>query len=156
MRKRKGVTQQEVADVVGKSQRTISRWEREGIPDEYVEPYARALDVDPDELREEGEGDEERYVETEEGTGTWRNHVALDDSLSDPVKVALLALPIWWDDWLEACVVGRSNLHEEIGIAADRLDEVVETLAETEYVERVGAEDVEWVFRLREVEGTDE
>lgn len=136
---------------------TYSRWEREGaVPEEHIDEVAELYGLDPDELRDEADDDPAGFVETEQGTADWRNRVALDQSLSDPVKLALLALPIWWDEWARACVVGRSNLHDEIGIPADQLDEVIETLAETDYVERVGAEDVEWVFRLREVGADDD
>lgn len=47
-RKRKGLTQAEVGQAIGRDQSTVSKWETgEGVPDRGIAPqYARLLGVD--------------------------------------------------------------------------------------------------------------
>jgi transcriptional regulator with XRE-family HTH domain len=146
LRKRKGVTQAEIADHCEVSPPSVSKWENQGIPPARISELAEFLDVPEEELRGEAEGAGEAYVESGDDIPDWRNTVAMDD-LPDMPKLVLLTVPAFWDEWMQACPVTRENLLEEVGLPVEEIDEAVEGALATDYLERIS--DVEWVFRLR-------
>lgn len=85
-RKELGLTQQELADMIGLSRGRIAQWEGgDAIPDDWVKDLARELKVTPDALRENT-----RVVRKDSELEEWLQLLFHDHETSDVIRPTLV------------------------------------------------------------------
>lgn len=150
IRKSKGLRQQDLADEIGEagvSQVSVSRWEREGIPEYIVDQVAEVLDVSVDDLNPDDQGSEadQEYVTSGEDVRPWRN--AVSRAQMDPdLQVLLMALPLFIDEKTGIVTLKLDDFAQEVPVGRTLIGERWGDVIDSPFVERIGH--LEWVLRL--------
>jgi transcriptional regulator with XRE-family HTH domain len=156
LRTARGLTQQELADQVGVSRVTVSRWETGAfnVSPSRMEKLADALEVEiaavekaaskQDDRAQSGSG----VVASSDDISRWRDRVVRDPKLHDTTRAILMSLPMFIDDVSWVVVLNSVEEYvEETNRDLETAEEFVPRALETEYVERV--RNSETTFRLR-------
>lgn len=158
IRKEKGLTVEQLGDMVGVSHATISRYERGArTPSgQNLQKIAQALGVSVYDLREieraiseetPGRPELAGYVSKSGDIQKWNFEVLESSDIGDIARLMLIHLPKFLDrtSWVVATTI------DEFADKTGRSKELVEAhwseLASSPHVERVGRN--EWTFRLR-------
>lgn len=153
LRKRRGLSQQELADVLGVSRGTISRWENAKYsPDvSRLDDLADALDTDVQTLRKAMEVEDKEpprhYVESEDDVSDWRDVVVVDRDIDDFTRVVLMSLPVFMDRKSWVVTVTVDEYIERTGRSREMVEEHLPKAMASQYVERIGK--VEYTARLK-------
>lgn len=157
VRKRRGVSQSELADRLDVYQATISKWERgdRDVSEDRLQDVADALGVDTEEIKgiakelyaEAGQEAEPEYVSEEKEISRWRDRVISDPSLDEWTQVLLMGLPVFLDRKSWVAPITQEQYVRETGRSKEMVQSSWDEMLKTPYVERIGEN--EWTLRLR-------
>lgn len=144
------MTQTELADAVGKSQRTISRWEQNGVPEEHVESVAEALGVEPQALREHRQTKRPKYVRSDEDASAWRDAVV--DQVDDfELRALLMSMTSQKAELLDRrfWVVAASleEVADAVNSDVEKVEELWTDIVDSKFVERLS--NAKWCLALK-------
>lgn len=142
-RKKAGLNQSEVADLVGVDQSIVSRWERGliPIPERQLERLAELYGTNIDEMRDWVYAPEQ----TVKAPQTWLDHV-IDSEQSPYAQLVLLVIMAFRDTKLGVSSFSTEDLWSRARIPEEARDEVWAEVLASGFVRRVGS--AEWVFEL--------
>ncbi|MBR1765347.1 MAG: helix-turn-helix transcriptional regulator [Ruminococcus sp.] len=130
LRKKKQMTQEQLADMVGVSAQAVSKWESGGYPDPSLLPkIADSLDTGIDELY----GRERPKKRSQNELRELRRYSELAELIADSQCMQVLKS---LDSVGEAVFISRSDLAEEAEVTAEVVDKVVDKLMRFGFVQR--------------------
>ncbi|RAL23060.1 hypothetical protein DL240_09240 [Lujinxingia litoralis] len=152
IRTQRGLTQQELADAIGVSKMTISRWERQPPPEDRLPEIARALQCSVRALLERAAGQaveslrlECSHVRSDAEANAWRNAIALA-RLSPEITLMLTTLPAFLDPDSGVVALTSHELITRANLPENWVREHWNTVVTGPWVERLGS--VEWALKL--------
>lgn len=149
-RKDAGMTQVELAEVLGVRQGTVSRWEKGWPPgDEYREVIEEALRVDLSPFMDESREAGEEWLPVSSPKDMGRYVISVTKRVLDDEDLRMALILLVKEEWLSheawMVMVSRDDLIRELG--KDCFDRVWPYVLDSPWVERVSG--VEYVLRLR-------
>jgi len=153
IRDKAGMSQKDLADLVGVDRSTLSRWETGGtpIPTGRLATLAEHLGVSVDDLRElsraDENGDGSGRVVSRLDVCRWRDAVAVAP-LSVEQKAVMGVLPTFWNERLSVATVNLERLSERSHIDLKIVDRVWGDILASDFVEDADP-DVPFVLILK-------
>lgn len=140
IRERTGLTQEEVADEMGLTKATISKWENDTpIPDKRIPKLAAALRMSPAELQAEIYGKDQDVVREPDQLALWRNRVS-EAELDEGVRFLLLCLPVFADPDTRVVVITVDEFADRLHLNQTRVERDWPAMLDTPFVETFGPE----------------
>ncbi|MBQ7187166.1 MAG: helix-turn-helix transcriptional regulator [Ruminococcus sp.] len=130
LRKKRQLTQEQLAAMVGVSAQAVSKWESGGYPDPSLLPaIADSLDAGIDELY----GRDVHKHHSREELGGLRKYSELAELIADPECMRVLRR---LEGIGEAVFISREELSSASGASAEKVDKVVDMLSRLGFVQQ--------------------
>lgn len=141
------VRQKDLAERLDVHSTTVSKWASKGLPESRVAEVAEVLGVDESRLRPDSDR-AGTYVESKEAVSEWHKAVSQSD-LHPIAKQAIGTMATFLEEGAWVAVFSTDDIVERTGWPEDELMQHWADIDHCDYVERIGASGVEWVFRLK-------